>query len=224
MAKRYSQPQNGPVRLSSNLFGCQNVFSYLPTTGSVPLSNPSYGGTLVGTPTKGIGKVGISYHLNDGVDTDYLAIAGKAITFPANVGICSIVTFSTTDSYGPLLSYRNSGTSTPDWDLCIGINGIIDTPGNLVAAVRDDASNIVYTSASSCVVNDGKIHTVALYRTSAGLVGLTIDGNPAEVTWANSNAGSTFTFTTNRQAIGCELEWVSAASFTAPQRCLSAGS
>jgi hypothetical protein len=134
---------------------------------------------------------------------------GTQLNFTASTPFTIEGWYSTTDPYGPLISFRNSSTSSGGdnavIDICVGDDGSTINFGKLMALVRDNNSGSGYARVTGPTVNNGSWRYFVLTRNSGNQIQLFSDGISAG-TDAEPNSGGPIT--TNIRAIANEIRWV----------------
>jgi cysteine-rich repeat protein len=162
-------------------------------------------------------KIGAGVTL-DGTD-DYFAFnSSTAFDFTSAETFTMSGWFQTSDSYGPLQSFRGSVNGNPVIDIHVGYDGATTDAGKLLVLVRDDSSGAGYAQVNGGTVANGSWHMYTVTR-SAGTISVYLDG--AFVTSA-TGAGAAAAITTNLRNWGRDGNWAAANYGTADQRFLAA--
>ncbi|MBN1188530.1 MAG: DUF2341 domain-containing protein [Dehalococcoidales bacterium] len=132
--------------------------------------------------------------------------------------------FRLSESYGPLVSFRNdstaSGGDNADIDICVGYDGAVTSDGRLMGLVRPD-NYTSYARITGQTVNDNTWHYFVLTRddTTYGNIELFLDGVTQGTD--NNGAGSGGNITTNIRALASERRWIQDNFGTNDQRWLN---
>jgi MYXO-CTERM domain-containing protein len=160
-------------------------------------------------------KIGAGVTL-DGTDDHFAFNAPTAFDFTGAETFTMSGWFLTSDSYGPLQSFRGSVNGNPVIDIHVGYDGATTDAGKLLVLVRDD-TGVSYAQVNGGAVANGAWHLYTVTR-NAGTISVYLDG--AFVTSA-TNAGAAGAITTNLRNWGRDGNWVSANYGTADQRYLA---
>jgi hypothetical protein len=146
--------------------------------------------------------------------------SGTSLNFAANSAFSFEGWFKTSDSYGPLFSFRNSASGGADIDVCLGYDGAVTaTAGSLLGLVRGDNGSAGYARITGPVVNNNAWHYFVLTRNTAGTIQLFCDGASIGT---DSGTESTWAITTNLRALASERRWVQDNFTSADNTYLSA--
>jgi hypothetical protein len=170
---------------SNNIDGISNSGVTLNATGKMD-------GAMTFNGTSGLINLGTSSNLNFGESSPF-TIEGW---------------FKTSDTYGPLISFRNSSTASggdnPDIDICVGDDGSSINSGKLMALVRDDVGP-AYARITGPTINNNIWHYFVLTRNPGNQIQLFSDGF---LCGTDAEADSGGSITTNIRAIANEIRWV----------------
>lgn len=156
--------------------------------------------------------------LLDGVNDQITTGNSASLNFGANAPF-SVSTFvKTTDAVGPLVVFRNSGSTNHVLGIYIGHNGTTTDSGKAIVLVRDGTSSSGYAEIIGPVVNDGQWHLISVQRNAGSQVELFVDGESYGVATGAASGGA---ITTDVRRIGTDGVWVSSGAMTADQRYLS---
>lgn len=141
----------------------------------------------------------------DGTD-DYTNLGtGSSLDFPSSGSFTISGWVKATESYAPLVSFRNSTQDGAVIDLMVGHSGATDAPGKLLALVRQNAGAGGYAQVvSTSTVNSGAWKQFTLTRNGSAIE-LFVDGISQGT---NSGAESGGAITTNLRAFGSERRWI----------------
>src|SRR5207247_2625705 len=136
----------------------------------------------------------------------------------SGAGFTVMAWVKTTESYGPIISFRSSTDDGSVIDLVVGHDGGATAAGQLMGLVRQDGGGTGYAHVTGAAVNDGFWHAVALSRNTSGQIELYLDGVSQGT---NSGTQSSGAITSNERAVGSERRWVALSFMTADQRYLN---
>ncbi len=189
------------------------------TSGTVVTDSSGNGntGTNVGATVGQPGQVSLSYlfngtnnYVNLGTNSSLNIAANEAFTFAAWV--------KTTDTYGPIISFRNSVDDGAVIDIAVGTDGPVNSAGKVMALVHEDFGGGNYVHVTGGTVNDGQWHHVAITRNTTGTMELFLDGFSQG---SQTSTGADGAITTNIRALASELRWVQDNVMPGDQRYLS---
>lgn len=174
-----------------------------------------------GTPNGGVtldvtGKIvgGDSF---DGIDDWTNLGTSSTLSFGANSPFTIEGWVKTTESYGPIISFRSSTDEGPVIDIHLGYDGAATDPGKLMALVRQDAGSSSYARKTGPSINDGGWHYFVLTRNAGNTIELFSDGISQGTDSGGESGGA---ITTNIRAFANERRWVQDNYGTADQRWL----
>lgn len=162
------------------------------------------------------GAIGNGVQL-DGGDDWISAGADGSLNFAASAPFTVSAYVKTTDSAGPLISFRDAASGFNVLGLYVGFNGATSFPGRMNVLMRD-ATGGTFAEIQGPVVNDGAWHHVAVTRNAGNLIELFVDGVSAGTASSGATGGA---FTTDLRGIGVDRLWVIGGNNTADQRYLS---
>ncbi|MBL8029796.1 MAG: DUF2341 domain-containing protein [Candidatus Doudnabacteria bacterium] len=155
-----------------------------------------------GKSIAGIIKNALSY---DG-STDYSSFgSSNTLNFAANEPFTFSAWFKTTNSYGAIISFRNSAQDGAVMDLVVGHTGAADNGGRLAVLVRRDNGGGGFCQIFGNLVNDNNWHYAVAKRNSSGTVQLYLDGSSQGTCSGSETSGA---ITTNLRNIAFERRWV----------------
>jgi MYXO-CTERM domain-containing protein len=160
-------------------------------------------------------KIGAGVTL-DGTDDHFAFNSSTAFDFTSSDTFTMSGWFLTSDSYGPLQSFRGSVNGNPVIDIHVGYDGATTDAGKLLVLVRDD-TGASYAQVNGGAVANGAWHNYTVTR-NGSTISVYVDG--AFVTSA-TNAGAAGAITTNLRNWGRDGNWVGANYGTADQRYLA---
>jgi len=174
-----------------------------------------------GTPNGGVtlnatGKIdgGDSFNGTDG----YTSLGtSSSLNFAANVPFTIEGWYKTTESYGPIFSFRHDTNDGAVIDICVGYDGAVGSAGRLMGLVRQDSGSGGYARVTGPTVNDGNWHYFVLTRNAGNTIQLFSDGVLQGTSSGSASGGA---ITTNIRALGSERRWVQVSYGTADQRYL----
>jgi hypothetical protein len=160
---------------------------------------------------KGIRFDGTNDYVNVGNGASLNFASGSAFTFSSWV--------KTSDNYGNIVSFRNSGTGNPVIDVAIGYNGVTTTAGHFIPLMRyDDGSGLQYFSSTVNIADNVWHHVVFVYSPSDQRIYACVDGTA----WQATQTATGSITTLNQRVIASEQRWVADNYGTADQRYLGA--
>ena len=174
-----------------------------------------------GTPNGGVtldatGKIvgGDSF---DGIDDWTNPGTSSSLNFGANSPFTIEGWVKTTESYGPIISFRSSSDGGPVIDIHLGYDGATTDPGKLMALVRQDGGSSGYARKTGPTINDGSWHYFVLTRNAGNIIELFSDGVSQGTVSGGESGGA---ITTNIRAFANERRWVQDNYGTADQKWL----
>ncbi|HEX4403434.1 MAG TPA: C25 family cysteine peptidase, partial [Polyangia bacterium] len=175
------------------------------STGSAALS----AGTPAPTSTTS-GLVSSGVNTSSTTGTGYFDYTSTAYNYVAADSFTYSGWFKTSDTVGPILSQRDSGTGNADIDIMVGYDGLSRNANTLMAIVRDDTGGTPAEITTGTTVNDSAWHYFTLTRLGggSGTIQLYLDGVSAG---SATSAGAASTITTaaaGYQRIGNDGKWV----------------
>ncbi|MCY3021267.1 MAG: LamG domain-containing protein [Planctomycetota bacterium] len=175
--------------------------------------------TLRGRVTHVAGKVGAgAVALGGGLD-DYVDLgSAPSLNFAAGAPFTIAGWVKTTAAYGALVSFRSPANDGAVLDIAVGFDGGADSPGSLMALVRQDGGNDQYARVTGGQVNTGSWRHFALTRNKQGLIRLSLDG---VLQGSHSGAESAGAITTDMRACGVERLWATTNFNPAEKRALA---
>jgi type II secretory pathway pseudopilin PulG len=194
--------------LPTNASGIAGCWKLDETSGTIAKDSSGNGndGTLVNMSPPGCWTTGqIKGALVFDGTNDYVDLGiDPSLNFGDSQPFTIAAWIKTTDTYGLIVSLRNSDDDGSDIDFAVGdAGGGCSGSGKAVILVRQDSGGQWACAISKTPVNDGQWHHVAAVRTG-NTVELFVDGNSQE-TGSGAQAGGAIT--TNVRAIGCEVYW-----------------
>jgi hypothetical protein len=126
--------------------------------------------------------------------------------------------FKTTESYGPIVSFRHDTNDGADIDICVGYDGAVSSAGKLMGLVRQDSGSSGYARITGPTVNDGNWHYFVLTRNAGNTIELFCDGVSQGTNSASQSGGA---ITTNLRALASERKWVQVNFGNSDQRYLA---
>jgi hypothetical protein len=195
------------------------VWHMSETSGTTIKDSTSNGNT--GTPNGGVnldatGKIdgGDSF---DGIDDWTNLGTSSPLNFGANSPFTVEGWVKTTESYGPIISFRSSTDGGPVIDIHVGYDGAATDAGKLMALIRQDAGSSSYARKTGPAVNNDVWHYFVLTRNAGNTIELFSDGI-SQGTASGAESGGAIT--TNIRAFASERRWVQDNYGTADQRWL----
>jgi len=163
-------------------------------------------GTLKGQTSRVAGKVGSGAVSLSGNPDDYVDLgAAPALNFAAGQPFTIAGWVKTSAQFGTIVSWRHSTQDGPVIDIAVGNDGAADSPGCLMALVRQNGADMAHARVTGPAVNDGAWHHFALARNRDGSICLFMDGVTQGV---HPGANSSGSIPTDLRAVGVERAWV----------------
>jgi len=151
-----------------------------------------------------------------GAHVDYGASGG--LNFAAGASFTVAAWVKTQAAYGTILSQRNGADGGAVIDLCVGFDGAANSPGSVMALVRQNQGTGGFARVTGGAVNDGAWHHVALVRSPNGQIELFLDGASQGTDVGSQSAGA---ITTTARGLGGEIQWEATGFGTPEQRSLN---
>jgi hypothetical protein len=195
------------------------VWHMSETSGTITKDSTSNGNT--GTPNGGVtldaaGKIdgGDSF---DGIDDWTNLGTSSPLNFGANSPFTVEGWVKTSESYGPIISFRSSTDGGPVIDIHVGYDGAVTDSGKLMVLIRQDTGSSSYARKTGPAVNNGVWHYFVLTRNAGNIIELFSDGISQGTASGVESGGA---ITTNIRAFASERRWVQDNYGTADQRWL----
>ena len=114
--------------------------------------------------------------------------------------------FKTTDSFGPLVSFRNSTHGGAVIDLTVGFDGAVTSSGDIMGLVREDNQETgAFARTAGGPVAEDQWHYAVLVRDQGNNIRLYLDGAQADI---GSGLDADGSITSNLRALASERRWV----------------
>jgi predicted ribosomally synthesized peptide with SipW-like signal peptide len=214
----YGNSSCGNQQNSSGVWnsGYKAVWHMDETSGTTIIDSTSNGNT--GTPNGGVtlnatGKI-VGGEGFDGIDDWTNPGTSSSLNFGANASFTIEGWVKTTESYGPIISFRSSTDGGPVIDIHVGYDGGTTDAGKLMALVRQDGGSSSYARITGPAVNDGNWHYFVLTRNAGNTIELFSDGVSQGTASGGESGGA---ITTNIRAFASERRWVQDSYGTADQ-------
>jgi len=161
-------------------------------------------GTIYGATWTNSGRFGKALDF-DGVD-DYVQIPnGASLNFSAGEGWTFRAWVKTSDSYGVIISFRDSVNDNPVIDLAVGYNGAATNVGHFIPLMRyDNGSGLAYFSSTMNIADNLWHHVAFIYNPSLAKIFAYVDG----YVWERPQTAQGSITTSDDRAIGRESRWV----------------
>ena len=163
------------------------------------------------------GKIGSGQEL-DGTD-DYVDLgSGSSLNITSGQGLTVSGWIKSGDSYGHIVSLRNSTDGLPAFNLSVGYNGVTTQAGHFIPLMRYVNSEAVAQFSSTASISDNNWHFVAAVLDQSGNTFTAYVDTSSYSTAQNSDGAIT---TAVDRAIGAERNWVRASFGTQDTRFLT---
>lgn len=193
-----------PTRLNKNNTIANNVLFLHSFGNELDVSNNEYRLKLGSTVNRSSTYEGQTLSSDGDNTTGYIQI-DKQVTLLAGQSYTQFIRLIIpSDTTGAAFNLRSSNEVCIS-TIAIGNNGIASQDGQFLAIARDVTDSISYTNSGLGLVNDNKVHTLAIKR-DAGKYSTSLDGqNWIDFDSAPTGSQGNLTFTATHQAYAQEL-------------------